>query len=311
MRWSRLMQDCVQEGEHCMALPDIIVEGKKFWAFRYGPPPYKVGRLGTIPTGYTVMTCDNMVLADRDLARRVARLYRIWEEIYIRPYKVPGLPAVIEWALEFESKFYDIIMERKQTAYEGMEGIKEELEALQELDQEVVDFHEAKVELLGLDRRLGEIIFDLWDCPSDCNISEFIRITYRFRELMEQEKKYLERRLNAWQTYRAVLERKYNVKLTLEFKWGEIGFGAFIDLMKYLLWQHVIPEGVLTAGTYNVLRDTMKAKGLQMILNLLVHFGGIVSLEKHLERNRQMLNAVENYIRVWESGIWSQMIRVP
>ena len=81
--------------------------------------------------------------------------------------------------------------------------------------------------------------------------------------------------------------------------------------MKYLLWGQTIPEGVLSAGVYTVLKDTAKAKGLQMLLNLLVHYGGLVALERDIRGNKEILSAIERYIGIWENEIPNEMIRLP
>ncbi len=92
---------------------------------------------------------------------------------------------------------------------------------------------------------------------------------------------------------------------------GELSFGALVDRMKYLIRQDVIPEGVLMAVAYVVLKDLARSKGLELVLNYLVHGGGIAKLERDLSQNQEVLEAIDRCIEIWEKGIPLEMIRIP
>ncbi len=81
--------------------------------------------------------------------------------------------------------------------------------------------------------------------------------------------------------------------------------------MKYLLQQDMIPEGVLTAAAYGVLRNLESSKGLELVLNYLVHAGGIAKLKRELKQNQKILEAIDRYIEIWEKGMPLLMIRIP
>jgi len=136
-------------------------------------------------------------------------------------------------------------------------------------------------------------------------------MTYRFKELGERHRKMVEERLQTWTKYQAILERDFHVKIDFEVNWNELGFAALIDLTKYLLWNHYIPEGILVKGSYDALSSTMRAKGLQTILNLLVHYGGLDSLQRQLRANEVANAAMERYLTIWEQFPGQEMVRIP
>ena len=303
------LNDYRRHGESIMPLPEILVNGQKFWAVRYGPPA-TVGRLQWIPTGYTIMKEDDSIVNDAQLALKTVRLYRLWDEIYLRPYKVPRTQTVIDWMMQFENKFYSDISERIESDYSSLDGTQEDHEILRELDRQVYDFHNARVEMLLLEKKLREIILDVCDHPSDSNIAEFVGLTYRFKELGREHREMVAKRLQTFTKYRAVLERDFHVKIDFEVDWKELSFAALFDLSKYLLWNHFIPEGVLTKASYDVLSSTIRAKILQRVLNLIVHAGGVDCLQRQLLANQAFLDAIERYLRIWEEPS-AEYVRIP
>ena len=311
MKVARLVEECMKEKEGLLASPDITIDGKKYWVLRYGPPPYKVTPPHNFPTGYTVFTTDNNVIHDLEKCKEICKLYRIWEEFYFRPFKIPHGKTVIRWVANLKERIFDDISKRRQANNGGLEGSEEERRALEELDEEVYMFHNADMELLALEERLGDLQFDLFEHPSEANIHDFIQLIYRLKELMPLEKQYLDRRLDAWQKYKQLLERKYKVRVNVDLNMADLGFAAFIDLMKYVLFHRTIPEAVLAKFTFGILKEVVKAKALEAILNLLVHYGGLKSLETQIRNHMTLLNAVNVYLRIWETEIPSEMIRLP
>lgn len=308
---SGFVEKCRKKNEGLLVSPDIAIKGQKYWVLRYGPPWYKVPPPRNVPTGYTVFTQKNEVLHDLEKCKKVCKLYRIWEKFYVHPLKILRSKTMISWATDLKRRIFDDIAKRRQNDYCGMEGSEEERHSLQELDDEVYLFHDADMELLTLEERLRDLQFDLFDHPSETNINDFIKLVYRFKELMPLENQYLERRLEAWQKYRHLLERKYNVHVNLDFDLTDIGIAAFIDLMKYVLLQRAIPEAVLTKVTFEVLKSVGKAKVSEFLLNLLVHYGGLKSLEAQILNHATLEKALNDYIEIWESEIPCEMFRLP
>lgn len=311
MKVSRLVKKCMKENEALLASPDITINSQKYWVLRYGPPSYKVLPPNNFPTGYTVFTADNYVVHNLEKSEKICKLYRIWEEFYFRPFKIPRGKTMIQWIKNMKEKMFDLISKRRQTNYSGLEGSDEERCALEQLDEEVHSFHDADMELMALEERLVDLQFDLFEHPSEANINDLIQLIYRFGELMPLQKQYLDRRLNTWQNYKQMLERKYKVRISFELNIAELGFAALIDLMKYLLFRRIIPEAVLAKFSFGVLKDITKAKALEAILNFLVHYGGLTSLETQIRSHETLLDALNVYIRIWETEIASEMIRLP
>lgn len=302
-----------RKDESIMALPSLDFEGSKYAVIRFGPRPFRVSRAEYVPSGYTVLRDDNTTVNDLELATRIAKVCRIWEEVYIRPYKPPMSVAsktMLEWNISVETQIRDMILQRNREAPDES-ATSEELTVLHELDREVLEAYDARIELMQLDRKLGDQLFNLFEHPSDANITEFVSITYMVRELTNQEKAILERRYEVWSNYRDLLERKYDVPIKLEVDWDRLAFAAFVDLTKYVIWKHVIPEGILTESAYNVLRDTARARFRQEVLNLLVHAGGIAALRRGLDQRNKLMQALQHYIELWEAGIPTDMIRIP
>ena len=311
MKVARLVEKCRKENEGLLASPDITIDGQKYWVLRYGPPPYKVTPPHNFPTGYTVFTTDNHVIHNLEKCKKVCKLYRIWEEFYFRPFKITRGKTTIRWVANLKEKIFDDISKRRQTNYSELEGSEEERRALEELDEEVYVFHDADMELMALEERLVDLQFDLFERPSEGNIHDLIQLIYRLRELMPLQKQYLDRRLDAWQKYKQLLERKYKVCINFDFNIAELGFAAFIDLMKYVLFHRIIPEAVLARFGFGILKDVAKAKALEAILNFLVHYGGLTSLEAQIRSHMTLLKAVDVYVRIWETEIPSEMVRLP
>ena len=311
MRVARLVEKCKRQNEGLLTSPDITVRGQKYWVLRYGPPAYKVTPPNNFPTGYTVFTPDNHVLRDLEKCKKICKLYRIWEEIYLRPFKIPRSKTVIQWVTSMKKKIFDDISKRRQAKYTRLEGSEEERCALEELDEEVYLFHETDMELLALEEKLVDLQFDLFEHPSDANIQDLVQIICRFRELMPLQRQYLDRRLDAWQKYRNLLERKYKVCINFDFNMAELGFAAFIDLMKYVLFDRIIPEAVVAKFTFGILKDVGRAKVSEVILNFLVHYGGTASLNTQIRDHVVLLNALNIYTSIWENEIPSEMVRLP
>lgn len=306
-----LIKKCKKENEGLLASPNINIKGQKYWVLRYGPPFYKVPPPQNFPTGYTIFNSKNSVVYNLEKCKKVCKLYRIWEKFYVHPLMIPRGKTMIGWVVDLKRRIFDDISQRRQNDYYGMEGSEEERYILQELDEEVYLFHHTDMELLALEKRLGDIQFNLFDHPSETSIHDFIQLVYRFKELMPLEKQYLDRRLDAWRRYRHLLERKYKVRVNLDFNMTNIGLAAFIDLMKYVLFQRIIPEAVLTKVTFDVLKSVGKAKVSESLLNLLVHYGGLKSLENQTLNHVTLQRTLDAYVEVWESEIPSEMIRLP
>lgn len=303
-----LVEECKKNGEGLLVSPDITVKGEKYWVLRYGPSFIKVPPQENFPTGYTVFTSKNNI-CDLETCKKICKLYRIWEKFYVCPLKVPRGKTMINWLKDFKMKLFDDISKRRQNGYIGLEGTEEEKVILQELDEQVYLFHDADMELIALEGRLGDLQFDLFDHPSETCINDFIQLVYRFQELMPLEKQYLDRRLDAWKRYRHLLERKYKVQVNLDFNMTDLGLAAFIDLMKYVLFQRTIPEAVLTKVSFEILKSVGKAKVSEYLLNLIVHYGGVTSLESQFINHMNLQKTLNGYIRIWESEIPPDMIR--
>lgn len=311
MKVGKLVAKCKKENESLLSSPNITVDGEMYWVIRYGPHPLKVRPPSNFPTGYTVFDTNNNVIQDLGKCKMVCKLYRIWEEFYFRPYKIPRGKTMARWIANLKERIFDDISKRRQTNYSGMEGSEEERRALEELDEEVFMFHNADMELLALEEKLCDLQFDLYEHPSKTNIHDFMQLSYRLMELMSLQKQYLDRRLNAWEKYQHLLERKYKVHINMEFDMTGLGSAAFIDLMKYLLFQRTIPEAVLTKFTLGILKDVGKAKGLETILNFFVHYGGLKSLETQTRDSLTLLKTLNGYLKIWETEIPSEKIRLP
>lgn len=297
-----------QPGESSSILPPLSMNGTRYFAIRYGPHPLSVDREHYTPTSYVILTDSGQPVDDKELATEVARLYRIWEEVYLRPYKKPRAASIIDLSTRFENEIYTQIVERQQkSSYDS----SLESKALQELDKQVTGFHSARLKLLDLEKQLGAILFDIFEHPSDEIIGEFMRITSRFQELISTERAMLDERIDTWQRFREITERKYEVKIEMDFDWVHLALGAFVDAMKYSLTKDPIPEGLLTAFSADAVRDVVKAKGTEAFLNLIMHYGGIGALKRHLADNDEMTKSLEKYVKIWKSGIPEEMIRFP
>ena len=308
---SRIVGECMRADEGLLASPDIAFEGQKYWVLRYGPPFHRVPPPRNVATGYTLFSRENKAIHSLEKCRKVCRLYRIWEKFYIHPLKILRSRSLISWTADLKEKIFENIAKRRQNNYDEMEGSEEERQLLQELDEEVYLFHNVDMELLALEQKLMDLQFDLFDHPSETNVNDFISLVYRFKDIMPLERQYLDRRLNAWHKYRHLLERKYKVHVNLDFDLTDSSIAAFIDLLKYVLFQHVIPEAVLTEVTLEVFKSVGKAKISEFLLNLIVHYGGLKSLEAQNNHHVALENALNDYIGIWESEIPFEMIRLP
>jgi hypothetical protein len=311
MRVRNLFKDLVQEGEAPLASPDITYRGKKYWVLRYGPQMFKVAPPKNHPTGYTVFTEENRALEDLELSKRICLLYRVWEEFYVRPYKITRSKKLLIWASSVREKIFEEVSKRRHDGYEALDMEEAEKTALKELDDEVYDFHETDVELVELEEKLLDIRMGLFEYPSEEKIESLISITQRFYELLPIQNRYLERRITAWTKYRHLLERKYKVKISFDFNMTELSFAAFIDLMKYVLFKNVIPEGIITGIAWESTKAVVKARIAQASLNLLMHYGGLESLKAQSLSLVPLQKGLEDYLNVWREGIPSNMIRVP
>ena len=216
---------------------------------------------------------------------------------------------MIEFSVRMENEIYNQIIERTVRNDASVSNL--ETQPLKELDSQVINFHSARLELLALEKQLGEILFDVFEHPSDLVLKEFVRITYRFRELMIEERAMLDERIDTWQRFRAILETEYRVKIELDFDWTHLAAGAFVDLMKYALKKDPIPEGLMTAVSADIMKEVVQAKGSETFLNLIVHYGGIGALKRHMSENEEIMNALDRYAGIWEKQIAEEMLRFP
>lgn len=311
MKVGKLIANCVKGNEMPLCSPDITVDGEVYWVVRYGPHPLKVRPPSNFPTGYTVFGTDNQFVHDLEKCRTVCKLYRIWEEFYFRPYKIPLGKTMREWIADMKKTICDDISKRRETNYVETEGSKEEIDALKELDEEVYVFRDTDLELMALEEKLSNLQFDLFEQPSRANINEFMQLSYRLKELMPLQKQYLDRRLNAWQNYQHLLEREYKVPISIELDMAGIGLAVFFDLMNYLLSQRIIPETVLTEVALGILKDVGKAKASEAVLNYLVHYGGLKSLQTQTRNHLTLVNTLDSYLKIWETEIPQDKIRLP
>jgi len=205
------------------------------------------------------------------------------------------------------------IAERRTKGYDELEISDEEIKVLVELDEQVFSFHETEIELMRLEEELFALQLELCKCPSAENIHRLIRIVERFRELLPIQQEYLQRRIATWKEYQQLLERKYNIKVNLEFSMVDLGFAAFVDLMKYVLYKQVIPEGILTGITWDITKSVSaraRAKINQSMMNLLTHYGGLESLNAQSLALEKMQAPLENYSHIWKTEIPIEMIRL-
>ena len=311
MKVAKLVKECRKKGEGLLASPDIAYRGKKYWVLRYGPQPYKVSPLHNFPTGYTVFTHEHNVLRNVEQCSEICKFYRVWEEFYFRPFKMLRGKTMLLWATTVKKKIFDSISERRLRGYDELEGSDEEKQVLKELDDEVYTFYETDAELMKLEERLFDLQFHIFEHPSDENIADLVQLTHRFQELLPIQEQYVRRRLTAWQKYRHLLERKYEVSVNLDFEMTDIGIAAFIDLMKYVLFKRIIPEAVLSKVAWDVTKSIGEAKIAQLILNLLVHYGGLKSLKAQTLSHANLKKNLDNYIEIWRTEIPLEMIRLP
>lgn len=305
-----LLKMLMKQDEAPLASPDIIYQGKRYWVLRYGPQMSKVAPPKNLPTGYTVFTHENHVLEDLDVSKRICKLYRVWEEFYVRPYKVTRSKKLLIWSSSVKERIFEEISKRRLEGYDALDMEDDEKEALKELDNEVYDFHKTDVELAQLEEKLLDIRMGLFQYPSEDKVENLISITQRFYELLPVQNRYLERRITAWSKYRYLLEKKYKVKINFDFNAADFGFAAFVDLMKYALFKHVVPEGILTDIAWESTKAVVKAKIAQASLNLLVHYGGLESLKAQTISLVSLQKGLENYLKVWKEDIPSSMIRM-
>jgi hypothetical protein len=311
MRVRNIIDALREEGESPLASPDIVCHGTKYWVLRYGPSMFKIRPPENHPTGYTVFAEDNRALEDLELSKQVCRLYRIWEEFYVRPYKVARSKKLLQWTSSVRERIFEAISKRRFEGYESLDMDEDEKTALKELDDEVYGFHATDAELVQLEEKLLDIRMELFEYPSKDNIETLISITQRFYELIPIQAQYLERRIEAWTKYRHLLEKKYKVKIDFDFNKTELGFAAFMDLMKYALFKHVIPEGIITGLAWESTKAVAKAKIAQASLNLLVHYGGLESLKDQSRSLVPLQRGLEGYLKVWHDDIPIDMIRIP
>ena len=258
-----------------------------------------------------MFTHENKIVDDLDLSKRVCRFYRIWEEFYVRPYKVTRSKKLLSWYSSIREGIFEEVSKRRLEGYEALDMEDDEKNALKELDDEVYGFHKADVELTQLEEKLFDIRLSIFEYPSEENIENLIRITQRFYELLPVQNQYLERRISAWTKYRYLLEKKYKVKVNFDFSAADLGFAAFVDLMKYVLFGHIIPEGVLTDVAWEATKSIAKAKIAQATMNLFVHFGGLESLKTQAVAFTSMQKGLESYLNTWNAEIPSDMVRLP
>lgn len=311
MQVNKIVKKVIKKGEGLLSSPDIVYHGEKYWVLRYGPQMFKVIPPKNLPTGYTVFTDKNKIVDDLNLSKRICKLYKIWEEFYIRPYKIVRSKKLLEWISSIREKIFEEISKRRLKAYEALDMEVDEKKALKELDDQVYDFHKTDVELTQLEEKLLDIRLSIFEYPSEENIENLIRITRRFNELFPDQNKYLERRISTWTKYRYLLEKKYKIKVNFDVNTTDLGFAAFVDLMKFVLFGHIIPEGVLIDFTWEATKSVAKAKITQAIMNLLIHFGGLESLKTQAIALASMEKGLKNYLNIWNTEISSDMVRVP
>lgn len=309
MQVLKTMKDMLKKGEGSLASPDIICQGKKYWVLRYGPQT--LHRIQNVPTGFTVFTDQNEIVNDLELSKKICRLYRIWEEFYIRPYKVVRGRKLLLWYSSLMNSIFEEISKRRLEGYEALGMEDDEKSALKELDDEVYNFHKTDLELTQLEEKLLDIRSSIFEYPSEENIENLIMITKRFNELLLIQNQYLERRISAWTKYRNILEKKYKVKVNFDFNIADLSFAAFVDLMKYVLTGHIIPEGVLTDVAWETTKSVANARIAQAAMNLMVHLGGLESLKNQTNALVSMQKGLENYLNLWANEIPSDMVRLP
>jgi len=310
MKITRLVEGCMKKDEGVLASPDISFKGKTYWVLRFGPQLYKVGPSHNFPTGYIVFTNENKVLQNSEQCRDLCRLYRIWEEFDLRPFKVTYGKTILAWSATLKKAIFENISERRLKGYDKLEGSDEEKQALKELDDEVLTFHETEAELAKLEERMIDLRPDIFEYPSDKNIEDLVQLIYRFKKLLPIQEEYLHRRLTAWQKYRHLLERKFKVGVNLDFKMTDMGVAAFMDLMKYVLFKHTIPEAVLTKVAWEATKSVAEAKIAQSMMNLLVHHGGLESLNAQVLAHENLKKNLDNFTQIWSTEIPPEMIRL-
>lgn len=310
-KYLKLVKDKIKKNEVPLLSPEITYKEQKYLVLRYGPPYYKIYPPKNIPTGFTVFTTDKNIVYDINKCTEICKLYKIWEIFYYQPIKISMSETLNNWVLELKNRVYDEILERKKIDYNGFIGSEEETHILRELDDEVYKFHDIDIEILSLINRLGELQFDLFESPSGANINELMQVVYRLKKLMPFEKEYLERRINVWNNYREILERKYKVKVNLDFNMSELGLAAFLDLMKYVLFDRKIPEAIIARVSIEVIKNFSEAKISEAFLNLIVHYGGLTTLEKQMVNHETIFENLNVYCASWETEIPSEMIRIP
>lgn len=310
MKVTRLVEGYLKKDEAVLASPDISFRGKTYWVLRFGPQLYKLGPSRNFPTGYLVFTDENKVLQNSEQCRALCRLYRIWEEFDLRPLKVTHGKTILAWSATLKKAIFESVSERRLKGYDELEGSDEEKQALKELDDEVFTFYETEVELVKLEERLIDLRPSIFEHPSDKNIDDLMQLIYRFKKLLPIQEDYLRRRLTAWQKYRHLLERKFKIGVNLDFKMIDIGLAAFMDLMKYVLFRHTIPEAVLTEVAWEATKSVAEAKIAQSMMNLLVHYGGLASLNAQVLAHENLKRNLDSYTQIWSAEIPPEMIRL-
>ena len=311
MKTRKLTEKLTKQDEGLLCSPYIVYHGEKYWVLRYGPNMLRISPPKNFPTGYTVFTYENKIVQDMDLSPKICRLYRIWEEFYVRPYKVLRSKKLLSWYSSIRESIFEGVSKRRLEGYESLDMGDDEKKVFKELDDEVYDFHKIDVELAQLEEKLFDIRLSIFEFPSEENIKNLIRITQRFYELLPVQSQYLERRISVWTKYRYLLERKYKVKINFDFSATDLGFAAFVDLMKYVLFKHIVPEGVLAEVAWKTTKSIAKAKIAQVSMNLLVHYGGLESLRSQSLSLVSLQKGLENYLNAWNAEIPLKMVRLP
>lgn len=301
----------MKDGEGVISSPDINYNGEKYWVLRFGPNAIRVIPTKNFPTGYTVFTSRNHVLQDMNLSLKICKLYRIWEEFYVRPFKVPRGKKMISWFSSLRERIFEEISKRHSEGYGKLDMDDDEKTALKELDDEVYEFHETDLEVTRLEEKLSDIQISIFEYPSDDNIENMIKIIQRFHELLPIQREYYERRISTWTKYQQLLEKKYTVKIDFKFSSSDLGFAAFVDLMKYVLFKNVIPEGILLGVAWDSTKAIAKAKIAQASLNLIMHYGGLESLKVQYLSLSDIQKKLENYLNAWNTEIPPNMVRLP
>lgn len=272
---------------------------------------YVICRFGAVtlsrnamPMGLLVIDSKTKRIVKNKLAIKLAKLYLIWEAVFIRPYiKVSrGTKTILKQQLRISKRMKRMITStRYQTTEE--EKKKKLIEIFKRLDNEILKYTALIEKSTSRNIHLIDLFWEISDNPTEEKIAGLLTLTQEIKGYINSEKEVIKEREKTWRELCEQFEKVYGFSISFEPEKAKarITAGALIDLVSSWFGSFK-PRAIIIAASYEF------SKYLFDVL------AGAKSLERAYKKKLEILRNIQRYEEIWamnESQITNLLRHTP